>query len=165
MWRAVSVLSVVLALSSGCGTARRTQPPVPVAEALAQSVVHLMENNFAEQVIPHHAGPLACAAHVFGMDPSTAPSVGDVSTVYAWVYCEERLPGALLGDRVSIPVAIHLAATPSIEIPEDGEDYPPSIRRIFPSDLQQMAMFSPPYIEDLVRQVAATRPSPSPQHS
>lgn len=165
MWRAMSGLALIIALSSGCSAPERAQPSVAVAEALAQRVVHLMEDNFAEQIAPHHAGSLACAVHVFGVDPSTAASANDVSTVYAWVYCEERLTGPLPGDQVSVPVAIHLDATPSIELPSDGEEYSGSVAKIFPSDLRSTATYPPPYVEDLVQQVAATRPSPSPQHS
>jgi hypothetical protein len=165
MWKAVSGLTVIIALSSGCSAPERTQPSAAVAEALAQRVVHLMEDNFAEEIAPHHAGSLACAVHVFGVDPSTAASANDVSIAYAWVYCEERLRGPLLGDQVSVPVAIHLTATPSIDMPSDGEEYSSSVAKIFPSDLRSTATYPPPYVEDLVQEVAATRPSPSPQHN
>jgi len=157
-WLAVAVL-----LSSGCSASDRTQPAVDVAEALVQQVAYMVEHNFAKEVFPvrHHSGaPPACAARVFGVDPSTAARVSDVSTVYAWVYCEERLPGGALGDQVSAPVAIHLAARPSIELPSDGEAYPASVAKIFPSDLWNIATYPPAYVGDLVQLVAATRPSP-----
>src|SRR5262249_51399466 len=124
----------------------------------------LLEHDFGEEVAPHHADNLACAARVFGIDPSTATRAGQVLTVYAWTYCEERLTGGFLGDQVSMPVAIHLAG-PSIETPSVGDAYPASIAGTFPRGLRQTATDEPPYMEDLVRQVAATRPRPSPEHT
>jgi hypothetical protein len=156
---------VVLAFSSGCSASERTPPPVEVADTLAQRVVYLMEHDFAEDVAPHHASSLACGAHVFGMDPSTAASDSKVSKVYAWVYCEERLPGGQLGDQVSVPVAIRLTAKPSIQLPSDGEAYAASIAKIFPSDLRSTATYPPQYVGDLVQAVATARPGPAPQHT
>jgi hypothetical protein len=159
-------LAVALLLSSGCSASDRTQPAIDVAEALAQRVSYLMEHNFAIEVfpVPHHTGaPPACAARVFGIDPSTATTVSEVSNVYSWVYCEERLPGGATGDQVSVPVAIHLATRPSIELPSDGEAYPASVGKIFPSDLRNIATDPPAYVEELVQQVVTTRPSPSPR--
>jgi len=124
-----------------------------------------MEHNFAETVPPHHTGSFACAAHVFGIDPSTATSAQDVKAVYAWVYCEETLPSHLLGDQIFVPVAIHLATPPTIEIPEDGDDFPGSVAKIFPAELRDIVTYAPPYVSDLMHQVEAIRPSPSAQHS
>ena len=123
-------LAAIVVLSSGCGAGERAEPAPDVANALAQRVATLLERNFGEEIAPHHAENLTCAAHVFGMDPSTATRVSEVSTVYAWAYCEDRLPGGVLGDQVSVPAAIHLGSRPSIKLPQDGETYPASIAEI-----------------------------------
>lgn len=142
---------IVLLLSYACSV--RNDPPGAVAQALSQRVAGLMENNFADVYAPDHTGTFRCAAHTFGMDPSTAKRAVDVDEVYAWVYCEETRPDGLPGDQVSAPVAIRLTTPPTLQLPVGGEGHAKSVARIFPASLQGIATHQPAYVDDLVRQV------------
>jgi hypothetical protein len=155
--------AVLVSATGGCTV--REEPPADVTQPLTQRVSDLMAHDFSESIAPHHTGSFTCASHVFGVDPSTARSAADVEEVYAWVFCEETLPSGQTGDGIEVPVAIHLTTPPSLELPEDGEDYADSVAKIFPASLQGTADSAPPYVQDLIQQVRAARPSPTAQHS
>ncbi|MBO0869760.1 MAG: hypothetical protein J2P15_14465 [Micromonosporaceae bacterium] len=160
------VWSVAGCVGGASGDPAPASPPsTTVRQVLDARVVDLVEHRFP-QIITFHRNPIACAARTFGTDPETAADASDVSIAYAWLYCEEELPGGGTGDQATVPVAAHLVGTPRVEAPSSGEVYPADVDRIFPRSLRGTAIKPPTYVADVITAVAnqrsAAAPAPSP---
>jgi len=84
-----------------------------------------------------------CIAQAFGVRPADARTIDQVTTVYAWVFCQSKTSDT--GEVV--PAAV--ARDGAVQIPSDA-DLAGDIRRIFPADVRERAADEPQSMADLV---------------
>jgi len=138
----VAVLALTLA---GCGGTPQQRAPTG---ALAAAV-----NQRATQAADRHETGMNCVARAFGLDPGNAKNIGEVKTVYAWVYCHAKQDD---GGEV-VPAAVTLSGQPAVQIPSDAS-FVADIKRIFPADVRQEAYEEPKSMRDLVASLPSGPP-------
>ncbi|MCU7728526.1 hypothetical protein ODJ79_32850 [Actinoplanes sp. KI2] len=151
-WAATAVVALV-AVGGGAAvwSATPRHAPVPAAlhDALTARVVRHLEADPAwatESTMEPGYQPV-CEGDVFGLDPVDARDVGQVRSVYAWVFCKWLPPAEHRAGRTAqelpaevVPIAVRLGQPDRFEVPRDGEGvYPADIRRIFPRDVRDVA--------------------------
>jgi hypothetical protein len=160
-WRVVTAVVALVVVGGGAAvwSATRRHTPVPAAlhDALTARVVHLLENDpaWATETTMEPGWQPVCEGDVFGLDPIDARDVGQVRSVYAWVFCKWLPPaGQRAGQTAqdlpaeSGPVAVQLGRTDRFEVPRDGEStYPADIQRIFPRDVRDVAVDGDPAMD------------------
>ena len=156
-WFVTAVVALVVAGGGAAAwSATRRHAPVPAAlrDDLTARVVRLLEADPAwrtETTMEPGWQPV-CEGDVFGLDPVDARDVGQVRSVYAWVFCKWLPPVEQRADQTArdlpaevVPIAVRLGRTDRFEVPRDGESsYPADIRRIFPRDVRDVAFDGSP---------------------
>jgi hypothetical protein len=184
MRRHLIVLVAVAAVGAGLAVFWRHSiapgvSPVPVgsdstlASQLGSQVVDALEKDpeFRREVTEEPGFRPICAARPFGVN-SPSGKGGEAETIYAWIYCKwipEKTDAPI--DTHSLmalmaPIAVHLGSNTTYEVPSDGEQYPRSLKKIFPSSLLEAAKHgNPPAMEPeldkRISQILPTSPSPS----
>ncbi|GAA0812925.1 hypothetical protein [Spirilliplanes yamanashiensis] len=132
---ALVTIGLLAAAGFAAVSARRLgpQPPPsgPLADALGDRVVKLMETSFREAV-SGRAEPVRCAARPFGARPENLSRAAQATTIYAWVFCRAERTGRTL----HTPVAVRLDGEPALRMPEKGPADERSVRRVFPADVR-----------------------------
>ncbi|RZU76047.1 hypothetical protein EV384_4644 [Micromonospora kangleipakensis] len=157
--------------------------PEPLRDQLAARVVEALEHDptFRTEVTREPGPRPVCVASVFGVAPGWADTASDVRTIYTWVNCSWLSPADVAKgpagvdidqlSGVAMPIALHLGPPVTYQAPEDGEENPDSVRRIFPKSLEAAAFSHPwPSARDDLRQrvlqvMDSSTPSPSPSRS
>jgi hypothetical protein len=125
--------SAVVVVLAGCGGPDRQAPPTGAVADQA--------DRRATAAADRHETGMTCVARTFGLDPATATEIGQVKTVYAWLYCRDQDGG---GSEL-VPAAI--TAT-GVDIPSD-DNYETDVERIFPPDVRSSAYEPPKAARDL----------------
>jgi hypothetical protein len=158
-WAATAVVMIGVSLSAGAvkpswslssdGT-ERVELQAALGESLTGHVVRALEADPAWIALA--GGPdgttATCGADVFGIEPATAATVADITSVYAWVDCLWSAPSGRPGHTaaeqvppfgISEAVVVHLDPT-RWELPSEGAAHAPSVRRMFPRELWDAAL-------------------------
>lgn len=164
----------MLALTAGaCAPHANVDLPGPLRDDLAVRAVDALEHDptFRTEVTREPGWHPICVATVFGVSPPGADTVAKADTIFAradcaWLPPPGTTPGNL--DELpgeSVPIALRIGPPLTYQVPEDGEGYPDSIRRIFPKELQQAAFAgADPSARDRLRERLrrGSAPAPSP---
>ncbi|BBH64503.1 hypothetical protein ACTI_11880 [Actinoplanes sp. OR16] len=110
----------------------------PGAAAVTAEAVRALEADpaFGRETTREAGWSPLCVGRPMGLSPDA-----DHRTVYAWIHCK-WVPAEGTGTdlpALASPVAIHLTSPLRYELPADGEDYPESVREIFPPNLRETA--------------------------
>lgn len=78
-----------------------------------------------------------CTATAFGMDPSSATAIGQVTTAYAYINCHD-VDSDNVDSTNSNVIALHFTSPPTFEAPSDGSGAA-GIAHVFPPALRDIA--------------------------
>jgi hypothetical protein len=132
MKRALGLVAVLLL--AGCGGP--SQQPVPTG-ALATDAA-----DRATRAVAAAQPDMNCKARAFGLEPSGATGIDEVTTIYAWAFCRDKHGGT----AEMVPAAIDRAGT--VRIPPD-DDWAAAVKRIFPADVRDAVYHEPKSMADL----------------
>jgi hypothetical protein len=187
-WRLLALALLVAAASGVVAVWHVSSPsgrklPGPVRDQLAARVVAALEHDptFRTEATREPGPRPVCVASVFGVAPDWADTVEEVRTIYTWVECLwlrpadiAKGPGGIDINQLpglGMPIALRLGPPMTYQAPADGEEYPDSVRRIFPKSLEASAFSNPdPSVRDVLWQhvlqvVTRSARPPSPSHS
>ena len=120
------------------GTQSESSVPLPVTKATVEEAINKYPTT--QLLKPEYGGKVFCSYYHYGFDEEKEKNM--VYT-YSWAYCEEyyKEGGTLkMGSGVSMPVKFALELQNGIlgvqghEVPEDGEGYGASIRKMFKAE-------------------------------
>ncbi|SBT40954.1 hypothetical protein [Micromonospora auratinigra] len=176
--RPIALLAVpLLAVATvACAPQPGDDLPGPLRDQLAARAVELLEHDptFRTEVTREPGWHPVCVATVFGAAPPDAETVAQVETIYTWANCTwlppaDRAATTSLDDLPgeAVPVALRPGPPVTYQVPGDGADHEPDIRRIFPARLRDAAFTGPDQaaeerLQERLREQANASPQPSP---
>jgi len=160
--RSAIAAMVLLAVSavSGCESSAdtSTKPAVPFAAQLAPISAQIAARDgslFPLAADDHELGAV-CVVEPFGIKPAKPAKVSDVTTVYGWALCAEKVVGGGEGGENLIAPAVFDMSNEDVTLPRDGEDtYGSDLKRLFPGSLRAYAEASPTDLPALQSQLDA----------
>jgi|WetSurSiteA1Bulk_404760.scaffolds.fasta_scaffold02542_7 hypothetical protein len=120
------------------GTQSESSIPLPVTKATVEEAINKYPTT--QLLKPEYGGKVFCSYYHYGFDEEKEKNM---VYAYTWVYCEEyyKEGGNLkMGSGVSMPVKFALElqngtlGVQGHEVPEDGEGYGASIRKMFKAE-------------------------------
>ncbi len=132
------VVTCVLFLAFVLPGCRETRDPVERVLESPDFIDALREHLEENLASPGFSGEMFCAYEVFGGEPR-----GDTAVVYLWAECIEYYveDGELkMGTGISLPLVLSVLPEDTgysfvaCAVPENGEQYAESVRRIFPKE-------------------------------
>jgi hypothetical protein len=145
---AALVLLTVSAVSGCESSAADTskKPAVPFAAQLGPASARIVARDgtlFPLATADHELGAV-CVVEPFGIKPAKPAQVSDVTTVYGWALCAEKVAGGGEGGENLIAPAVFDLTHGRVTLPRDGEDtYGSDLKRLFPGSLRAYAEASP----------------------
>jgi hypothetical protein len=152
--------AVLLAVSavSGCGSNTDATTNVPFAAQLGPASARIVARDgslFPLAAEDHELGAV-CVVELFGIKPAQPAKVSDVTTVYGWALCAEKVAGGGEGGENLMAPAVFDLSRGRVTLPRDGEDtYGSDLERLFPGNLRAYAEASPTDLPALQSQLDA----------
>ncbi|MBB2944524.1 hypothetical protein FB565_004253 [Actinoplanes lutulentus] len=119
--RSVSAVLVVAAIAATAFWFLKDSGEQPLDEAFQAELITRVTPLVEEQITEtwsSGAGRMACAVRPVGVEPASAATITEVTTVYAWARCDTRTAE---GSGTVTPVAVHLTPAGRVEAPTDAQ--------------------------------------------
>lgn len=127
-YRPVAGAAAALLLAGCGGTPQQPAPTGPLAAAADLRAAHAVAATDPD---------MNCVARTFGIEPVGATDINQVTTIYAWAYCQSK--NGVTSEWV--PAAVDRDGT--ARIPRDS-DFAGDVSRIFPTDVRARVTDGPP---------------------